>query len=461
MIVKNEKQNIKLEINERQLRGEFTNLKEILATNLSTKNGLPEILVKLKHYISNLEHIGTELPETWIKVREVLEKDPRDYIGLEEFFSICQENGFTRQKDKLQFSEYLHDLGVCLHFQNDSLLRRTIILKPTWGTDAVYKVLRNLQVNENFGRFNINELQTIWCEDKYSDMCPELLKLMINFKLCYEIPTSLGNYIAPQLLSSQQPEYEWNSNSNAKKDKKMLSEIISNIKQKNLREEDEYQDLYLYYEYEFMPKGILTKFIVETHRWIENQSCVWKTGVVLNRDGTRAEVIEKYRYYRGQINIRVSGKRKRDFMTTIRDELDKIHDSYDRLKYKTNVPCHCRQCKGRQSPYFYELDRLHSFLDMNKLLIQCYDSGEDVDVQGLIDDISSETINKIDSKKWRDKRKYTRLAREWDSRNEKIARLRNSLVNETNSAIIFQLEQQIKGEEIKIGELEKILSEFD
>jgi len=41
LIIKNEKQERKREINERQLRGEFTNLKETLATNLATNRGLP------------------------------------------------------------------------------------------------------------------------------------------------------------------------------------------------------------------------------------------------------------------------------------------------------------------------------------------------------------------------------------------------------------------------------------
>jgi hypothetical protein len=68
LIIKNEKQERKREINERQLRGEFTNLKETLATNLATNRGLSEILNKIKHYISNLPHVGTELPKTWIKV---------------------------------------------------------------------------------------------------------------------------------------------------------------------------------------------------------------------------------------------------------------------------------------------------------------------------------------------------------------------------------------------------------
>ncbi|MEH2335417.1 leucine-rich repeat domain-containing protein [Nostoc sp.] len=63
LIVKNEKQERKRDINERELRREFTNFKETITTNLTTDRGLPEILNKIKHYISNLPHIGTKLPK--------------------------------------------------------------------------------------------------------------------------------------------------------------------------------------------------------------------------------------------------------------------------------------------------------------------------------------------------------------------------------------------------------------
>jgi internalin A len=360
LIIKNEKQERKRDINERQLRGEFTNFKETLATNFATNRGLSEILVMIQHYIQSLPHVGAELPKTWVKVREALEKDDRNYISLDEYLQICEANGFTREEDALQLSGYLHDLGVCLHFQEDDLLLRTVILKPTWGTDAVYKVLDNAQVVENLGKFTREDLKAIWHEDKYTTMRPELLRLMMNFKLCYEIPNRPGVYIAPQLLSPNQPEYDW----------------------------DEAENLFLRYEYEFMPKGILTRFIVEIHPLIEQQTCVWKTGVVLSKDGARAEVIELYRYHKGEIRIRVSGNRKRDLLTAVRHELDKIHASYDRLKYKTLVPCNCPTCKRNQTPFFYDLKRLHTFLDTKKPRIQCYESGDDVEVRGLIDDIN-------------------------------------------------------------------------
>jgi hypothetical protein len=222
-------------------------------------------------------------------------------------------------------------------------------------------VLDNPQVLENMGKFTHEDLRAIWKEDKYTDMRPELLRLMMNFKLCYEIPNSTGTYIAPQLLTPNQPDYEWNESEN----------------------------LLLRYEYEFMPKGMLTRFIVETHPWVENQTCVWKTGVVLHKDGARAEVIEHYRYHKGEICIRVSGKRRRDLLTIVRHELDKIHTSYERLKYRNFIPCNCSSCKGSQTPFFYDLRRLYAFLDTGKPRIQCYESGDDVEVRGLIDDVET------------------------------------------------------------------------
>jgi internalin A len=439
LIIKNEKQERQREINERQLRGQFTNLKETLPTNFATQRGLPEILKQIKHHISNLSHVGTELPKTWVKVREALEQESRSYISLDEYLNLCEQNGFTRREDKLQLSEYLHDLGVCLHFQEDELLMKTVILKPNWGTDAVYKVLDNPLVINSQGRFTRNDLKQIWYEDKYATMQPELLRLMMNFKLCYEIPNAPRTYIAPQLLTPNQPDYTWNESEN----------------------------LLLRYEYEFMPKGILTRFVVEMHAWIEEQSCVWKSGVVLSKDDARAEVIELYRYHKGEIRIRVSGKRQRDWLTTIRHELGKIHDSYNsdddrlnkiqRLKYKTLVPCNCVTCKGGNDPHFYSLDIIHKFRDARKD-IQCQNSFEMVDVHGLIDDIIPKIDRSTEDRQQRLKQQQDSFQKEWDLAQEKLMRLRSASIMETDAASKFQLEHQIKEVETRLKELDDRLN---
>jgi internalin A len=357
-IVKNEKQERQCEVNERALRGEFTNLKEVLPTNLSTNRGLAEIKDTIEQYITRLPHVGTPLPKLWVGVRCALENDSRNYISLEQYRQICQLNNLTNREDMLRLSRYLHDLGICLHFQDDSTLKHYIILKPEWGTTAVYKVLDNQTVKKNLGCFTDSELKDIWFDSKYAEMRDELLQLMMRFKLCYPIPNRLKHYIAPQLLEFNQPDYDWDENNN----------------------------LILRYKYQFMPKGIITRFIVETHPWIEEQKLVWRNGVVLSYQLARAEVTEHYN--QREIKVRVLGNHKKDLLAVVNHELEKIHQSFERLKYETLVPCNCRECANSANPYTYSLEKLRKRLNAGVYQIQCDDSYEQVDVRRLIDDVN-------------------------------------------------------------------------
>ncbi len=357
LIVKNEKGDRRIEIDENSLRGRFSNLSESLATNLKDNRGLNAILKSIQYHITELPHVGSALPKTWKRVRETLEQDERNYISLEEYLNICETNGFTRIEDKLQLSGYLHDLGVCLHFQDSPLLKNTVILKPEWGTDAVYKVLDDTQVINNLGRFTTQNLDNIWSEEQYQFKQAELLELMMRFKLCYKIPGSKDTYIAPQLLTKTKPSYNWVKNDN----------------------------LILRYTYEFMPKGIITQLIVAMHQHIYQQKYVWRSGVILELDETRAEVIEYYD--KRELKIRVAGIRKKDLLTIITHELDKIHNSYQRLKYRKLIPCNCSECNNQQEPYFHPFDVLQKAKEQGIEKVQCQKSFEMVDVLKLIDDV--------------------------------------------------------------------------
>ena len=361
LIINNEKQDRQREININALRGQFSNLKETLPTNLKTSRGLPDVITSIQYYIQELPHIGQVLPSTWVKVRQALEKDPRNYISLTEYLAICEVNGFTKFSDKLQLSRYLHDLGVCLHFQEeeDSILYKTVILHPQWGTDAVYKVLDNKQVINNQGRFSRDDLKNIWQEEQYVSMRGELLELMNKFKLCYEIPGNKNSFISPQLLRENQPQYDWNTSNN----------------------------LILRYTYpDFMPKGIISHFIVVMHEYIEQQEYVWKSGIILKRNQAKAEVIEDYG--KREIRIRVAGHNKRNFMTIITHELEQINNSFNkRLKYQKLIPCNCEKCKINNGKHFYDFTILNKFIQDKQREIQCQQSYKMVDVLSLIDDV--------------------------------------------------------------------------
>ena len=355
LIVQNEKQDRTRDINLSSLRARFGNLRDALPTNLDTNRGLDRVIQTIRKELENLPHVGVGLPATWKRVREALEQDKRDYISLDEYLNICQERGFTRNEDKLQLSGYLHDSGICLHFQDDPVLKKTVVLKPSWGTDAVYRVLDDTKVIANRGLFTRKELDRIWSEQKYSGMQDELLRLMMKFQLCYALEAN-ESYIAPQLLSSEQPAYPW--------------EPIG--------------ALVVRYEYEFLPKGIVTRFIVAMHRLIAGERLVWKTGVVLERDGSRAEVIEEYSQRR--IRVRVSGPNSQGLFAIVDEQFERVHASLPRLQYERFLPCSCEECKAKAEPYGFALDKLIKRARKNQQ-IQCHESGEMVDAAQLVRNI--------------------------------------------------------------------------
>jgi internalin A len=329
-LIKNEKQDRQCQVSARDLQREFPNVEAVYATNLADNRGLADIATAIQQRITRLPHVGTPLPKLWVRVRAALENYAarRNTLTLGEYHDLCRTNQLTDPARIATLSRYLHDLGVILHFHDDPILKHTVILKPDWGTDAVYKALDTPEVRANCGRFTRAQLNTIWAESDTAALRDELLQLMMRFKLCYEIPGRPQHYIAPQLLEPNAPDYDW----------------------------DDRHNLILRYRYDFMPKGILTRLIVELHEFIEAQTLVWKTGVVFTNGSARAEVTELYT--KRELRLRVSGRDPKRWLSAVTHEIDKIHASYrssdnprdNRLRYQTLIPCNCDTCKGSQTP---------------------------------------------------------------------------------------------------------------
>ncbi len=358
IIVQNEKQDRKRALNEAGLRGRFSNLIQIMSVNLLTNRGVPELLNRIRSEIRQLPHIGEKLPKGWVRIRQELKELSKDnnYIGLKEYLEICQKHGLVTRDRALFLSDYLHDLGIFLHFQDNPILKHTVILRPEWGSDAVYKVLDNPKVrDERMGRFSKRDLKNIWCEERYAGMQDELLELMMKFELCYQVGKT-DEFIAPQLLSANQPDYSW----------------------------DEQGNLVVRYDYDFMPKGIMTRFIVRRHSMIKSQRLAWKDGVILEREGAEAEVIETYG--KRDIRIRVCGQNRKELLTLIMDEFDRIHKSYPKVKVDKLIPCNCDECRDKLEPYLFKYTDLRKAKEKGVITLRCMDSFEEVLIQSLIDE---------------------------------------------------------------------------
>jgi internalin A len=339
VIVQNRKQGRQQGIDFGALRQRYLNLRGTLALDLADNSGLEAAVAKIRQELEQLPHIGTSLPKTWRDVRLALEGDPRNYIPAAEFFEVCQSNGFTDQRDMLQLGGYLHDLGICLFFQDDPLLSKTVILKPEWGTGAVYRVLDDPEIARCLGVFQRVDLQRTWSDAIYESMRDELLQLMVKFGLCFQVPGS-DTYIAPQLLTPSQPTYDW----------------------------DETDNLVLRYEYEVMPKGIVRRLIVALHDLITRGDFLWRNGVIFAYDASRAEVIEQYR--RRVLSIRIQGGDPRVLLGVIEHALAVIHRSYPGIKVEKFMPCNCPRCSTSSEPSTFAVSELLDFASTGDQ-IQC------------------------------------------------------------------------------------------
>ncbi len=346
-IVKNVRDQRVPKIDEPSLKARFANLEPSLACDLATDpDALQGIRDFIQYRVQQLPQVGNRLPKSWLAVREALEADARNTLDVKDYYAVCAAQGIAEREHQQQVSGYLHDVGVCLHFQDDPLLRKTLILKPEWGTEAVYKVVFDACVQQQQGWFSYTDIQRVWCDAQYSDMHSELLQLMKNFKLCYELPEG-KQYIAPRLLAEERPAFDW----------------------------DNHENLILRYAYVFMPKGILHQLIVQLHGFIEDQQRrVWQYGVVFSQTSgnalTRALVTEDYN--QRQIEVRIHGRHKRDFLTIIDHELQKIHDAFHRFKYEKWIPCQCETFVN--DPEFFELTELKEFAE-DGAKIQCRKRG--------------------------------------------------------------------------------------
>jgi internalin A len=362
LIVRNRKQKRQHSADFGALRQRYPNLCGILALDLADNSGLVAAVTKIRSELEQLPHIGTPLPSTWRSVRLALEADPRNHISAADFFEVCEANGFTDREDMRQLGGYLHDLGICLFFQDDDLLSKTVILKPEWGTDAVYRVLDDPEITRARGVFTQADLRRIWSDATYEPMRGELLQLMVKFQLCFQVPGSV-RYIAPQLLPPSPSAYHW----------------------------DEADNLTLRYEYDVMPKGIVRRLIVALHYQIPRDGPLWRSGAVFEYEGSTAEVVEMYR--RRQLTIRIRGGDPRVLLGLIDHELGFIHRSYPGIRVKKFMPCDCETCAASSEPTMFEVDELKDFAQAGDQ-IQCRRSRGLRDPAGLLRLLSPDALDR-------------------------------------------------------------------
>jgi internalin A len=305
-------------IDEKSLKAKFKNIVAFHQVSAVTGQNVKQLTSKIGTEIDSLPLIGDKLPKVWLEIRTKLESLESNYISAEQYLTICNQHGLSNKR-ALFLSQYFHDLGVFLHFQDDTLLRNLVFLKPEWATNAVYRILDSKDVITRDGEFDSEMLDSILDEFE-RDKRPYIVTLMKKFELCFEVERN--RYLIPELLKPERLEFDWN--------------YIDNLR--------------FEYHYDFMPAGIMARFIVRARNLVYDRM-FWKNGVIVQRENTRALVTTDQ--YSRKLFIWIHGNNSSFLLEIIRKELNDIHQSLNYPDVPEKIPCICPECINSKNPHLF------------------------------------------------------------------------------------------------------------
>jgi Leucine-rich repeat (LRR) protein len=370
LIFQNEKAGRSKSIDEAGIKGRFPNVKDVYRGNLEQADAAELLAEAIRFHVQQLPHVGEAVPARWLAIRAELEerKQQNPYISHKEYLQIYERHLDLDETKALQLSRYLHDLGVFLHFQEDPLLARLVILQNDWATEAVFNVLDDEATKARYGYFTRADCKQIWAHSTYAELHPELLALMEKFELCYKLadqPTD--TWLAPQLLSPSTPE--------------------------DLKDWPQADDLVLTYQYDFLPKGLISRLMVRMHRFVRQPDRSWRSGAYFEHGPS--ELLARVTSPVGQeIELRARGPERKGLLSVISSDLNALNASFEGLRDKVRkfVPCICSKCRRSTTPERYEEGRLLKRKQDGKFTVECQESYDDISVLELLDGLKLEAL---------------------------------------------------------------------
>lgn len=355
-------------IDEQEYKERFPQIKEVVY--VSCKDG-----IKIGYLRKIVQSVAIKLPlmktswlSSWMDVRKKLEciSQNKNFIPYNEYLDICESENI-KEEEAMSLIKYLHDLGIVLYYHEDPLLKNLVILSSEWGTDAVYKVLDEQEriLKGRNGILRTQDLPNIWKDtNQYPHrLHPYLLNLMNKFQLTFKISDT--TYLVAELLNNKAIELGWSFE---------YGETLS-----------------FRYVYDFLPAGIMTRFIVMNNAYLETingmKQC-WRKGAYLRYKSAYALVRLYDNTTDRYIHIMVSGSRprdKRELLTIIRTVFDEINNQFKQIKITERIPCIC----DKDCDFLFDYETLLKAEQIGKLTIECHRSLKSISIGKILDGVDT------------------------------------------------------------------------
>ena len=296
-----------LDIDKTGLQKKYPQIKAVLETSCADGRGIEELRVKIATEIAQLPHINDELPVKWFNIKDALAERDDNYLPYSDYLEICNQHDVKDETSQRTLIGFLHDLGTMLHFQDDLRLSELGVLNPQWVTNGVYKILNSHTLFHNKGILQLKDLSEILPADEYPrNRHPFIIDMMEKFELCFGFDGKAGRYLIPDLLPKSEPDTgDWAGS------------------------------LQFQFHYPVLPSSIISRFIVRMNPFI-SKNTVWRSGVILNLEGSRA--IVKADTEDRRIYISIQNGNPRLALSAFRNQLKSIHQTISGLEASEKVP---------------------------------------------------------------------------------------------------------------------------
>lgn len=353
-------------IDEEDYRERFPQIQEVVYISCKDNINIDYLRSRVKSLAINLPLMKTSWLSSWMSVRKKLEQEAKrkNYIRYGDYLSICASEHIENE-EALSLIKYLHDLGIVLFYHEDPLLKDLVILSSEWGTDAVYKVLDEQEqfLKGRNGILYMQDLPNIWSDmERYPEsLYPYLLNLMERFQLAFKINST--TYLVAELLDNKAIEPDCGF--------------------------DFGKTLSFYYEYDFIPAGVITRFIVAINFYLKTIDGVkqcWRKGAYLQHKSAYALVRLYDNITERCIQIKVSGVYHRDrqeLLTKIRTVFDEINSQFKQIRITERIPCNCDE----NCDFLFDYETLLRAESMGKPTVECHRSLKDVSIGKLLDGV--------------------------------------------------------------------------
>ncbi|MCI5151015.1 MAG: GTP-binding protein, partial [Candidatus Electrothrix sp. MAN1_4] len=301
-------------VNQSSLREKHHNIHEFFHASCKIGVGIPTFKEVLLSELAKLEMIAIRWTEPWFSSKLRIEQIQQPWIDRKKYLAICREEGINNEKTCEMLVEFLHDLGVIVHFKGLITGDHMYLLNPIWAINAVYMVIAAPELVASRGLLSSNSFfKILWKNDVGQHACPQemhpyIVRLIQHLELCCEFNEEF--VLIPQLLPVSEPQFSFEQRGSLR---------------------------FIFYYPEFLPPSVFSSLIVKVHEDIKKQTC-WRTGVLLENCQGDAQALIKADNKARQITISVQGKHRREYLHYLRYLLTSINSRFGNLKVAERVP---------------------------------------------------------------------------------------------------------------------------